>query len=373
MSGPALTPIANIAPTAPPKGTEASNQDVTAQSEPDKAGTGFASELKRQMKDASSTDEEHGARSDAEADAAARAEAAAQSQPPVQPELAALLNGLIPTATLPATGLPTDAEPAAPSSDEAPLLSNMATDERHASGLFTTHISPPPEAITWTASGNAVSQTADSAASSPANFAAPQSTGQDISLHGAPVASADVPLRTADATVAAAPTNSFAAIHAAALANLQGAAPPPAPSPLPMHVATPAGSPGWPEEVGDRVSWMVGQTESHAELTLTPPQLGKVEVSITVSGDQTSAQFVAATPAARELIEQSLPRLREILEQSGISLGQTDVGTSGQPGNPERSPRSNWRDSGNTDEGLAGSAVPTQWARRGEGLVDTFA
>ncbi|MBK7846730.1 MAG: flagellar hook-length control protein FliK [Zoogloea sp.] len=82
---------------------------------------------------------------------------------------------------------------------------------------------------------------------------------------------------------------------------------------------------------------------------------------------------MAPTPAARELIEQSLPRLREILEQSGISLGQTDVGTSGQPGNPERSPRSNWRDSGNTDEGLAGSAVPTQWARRGEGLVDTFA
>ena len=132
MSGPALTPIANIAPTAPPKGTEASNQDVAAQSEPDKAGTGFASELKRQMKDASPADEERGAGSDTEADAAARSEAAAQSQPPVQPELAALLNGLIPTATLPATGLPTDAEPAAPSSDEAPLLSNMATDERHA-------------------------------------------------------------------------------------------------------------------------------------------------------------------------------------------------------------------------------------------------
>ena len=79
-------------------------------------------------------------------------------------------------------------------------------------------------------------------------------------------------------------------------------------------------------------AWMVGHDESHAELTLTPPQLGKVEISITISGEQTSAQFVAATPAARELIEQSLPRLREILEQSGINLGQTDVGTSSQPG-----------------------------------------
>jgi hypothetical protein len=45
-------------------------------------------------------------------------------------------------------------------------------------------------------------------------------------------------------------------------------------------VATPD-SPAWPEEVGNRVSWMVGQHESQAELTLTPPQLGKIEVSIT--------------------------------------------------------------------------------------------
>jgi flagellar hook-length control protein FliK len=117
------------------------------------------------------------------------------------------------------------------------------------------------------------------------------------------------------------------AIHAAALANLRRAPQPP--STAPHARGHPAGSPGWPEEVGNRVSWMVGQHESQAELTLTPPQLGKIEVSITVSGDQTSAQFVTATPAARELIEQSLPRLREILEQSGISLGQTDVGTSG--------------------------------------------
>ena len=149
---------------------------------------------------------------------------------------------------------------------------------------------------------------------------------------------------------------------------------PPAPSPIPLHVATPAGSPGWPEEVGNRVSWMVGNEESHAHLTLTPPQLGKVEVSITVNGDQTTAQFVAATPAARELIEQSLPRLREILEQSGINLGQTDVGTSGQPGSSGEGRRGNTAGSNRGgDDKLAASTTPAQWVRRGEGLVDTFA
>ncbi|MBS0356120.1 MAG: flagellar hook-length control protein FliK [Proteobacteria bacterium] len=170
------------------------------------------------------------------------------------------------------------------------------------------------------------------------------------------------------------PTNNFAGIHAAALANLRGESAAPATSPVPLHVATPAGSPGWPEEVGSRVSWMVGHEESHAQLTLTPPQLGKIEVSITVSGDQTSAQFVAATPAARELIEQSLPRLRELLEQSGINLGQTDVGTSGQSNNSGDGRRGHaWGGQRGTDDGSMSRVTAPQWIRRGDGLVDTFA
>lgn len=376
MSGPALNPIANIAPAAPPKGPDTSNPDVP-QSEVDKAGTGFASELQRQMKGNPPPDDEQGARSDSDTDPAARANASAevQAQPPLQPELAALLGGLLPTtAPAPATDLqPADAIPA---TGEDGTVTELASDTGTlpGGGLFALTASLTPQAISRATSGNAEMQTAESAPRNPASFAATPGKVDNITLGGTAAAAAETPLRATEPPVAATPTNSFAAIHAAALANLQGAAPPPAPAPVPMHVATPAGSPGWPEEVGNRVSWMVGQAESHAELTLTPPQLGKVEVSITVSGDQTSAQFVAATPAARELIEQSLPRLREILEQSGISLGQTDVGTSGQPGDPERSPRGNtWRGGSNTDEGIAASAVPTHWAKRGEGLVDTFA
>lgn len=370
MPGPALTPIANIAPVAPPKGPDTSSQDAASQCASDQAGTGFASELKRQMQ--ASPPSEDPQRTETDSDAAARADAAEQAQPPVQPELAALLGGLLPAAALPATEFPgSEARPATSPDDAAEALS---TDTLPGGSFFALSTPLTPEAVTKAPTGNPAAPTAESAAFTAANLAATSGKSEDISLHGAPAAPADTALRTTEIPVAATPTNSFAAMHAAALANLQGAAPPPAPAPVPMHVATPAGSPGWPEEVGNRVSWMVGQAESHAELTLTPPQLGKVEVSITVSGDQTSAQFVAATPAARELIEQSLPRLREILEQSGISLGQTDVGTSGQPGDPERSPRgSNWRTHGNADEGLAANAVPAQWARRGEGLVDTFA
>ena len=187
-------------------------------------------------------------------------------------------------------------------------------------------------------------------------------------------ASGDAAGKLPDSGNESTPTNNFAAIHATALANLRGESATQAPSPVPLHVATPAGSPDWPEEVGSRVTWMVGHEESHAQLTLTPPQLGKIEVSITVSGDQTSAQFVAATPAARELIEQSLPRLREVLEQSGINLGQTDVGTSGQSQQSSDDRRNRaWGSPRSTDEGATSRVSATQWIRRGDGLVDTFA
>lgn len=143
---------------------------------------------------------------------------------------------------------------------------------------------------------------------------------------------------------------------------------------LQLHVAQPPNHPGWADRVADRVTWLAGKNESKAELVLTPPQLGRVEVSLTVTGDQTTAQFVAATPAAREALEQALPRLREALAEAGIQLAQSGVSTSDQQNAREQhgrqgSPR-------HTGDGpSAGEVTPSggAWRQSGRGLVDTFA
>ena len=103
---------------------------------------------------------------------------------------------------------------------------------------------------------------------------------------------------------------------------------------------------------------------------LTPPHLGRIEISIQIGADLSTAQFVSASPQVREALEQAMPRLREMLAESGISLGQANVssdqpsGERGQDG--ERHGRG--RDaSGETD----GVIVPP--VRRGVGLVDLFA
>ncbi|MFA7606788.1 MAG: flagellar hook-length control protein FliK [Rhodocyclaceae bacterium] len=154
-----------------------------------------------------------------------------------------------------------------------------------------------------------------------------------------------------------------------------------------LPVYTPAGKSGWAEDVGTRMIWMSNRGETKAELVLTPPSLGRLGVSISVNGEQTNAHFVAATPAAREALEQALPRLREMLQQAGINLGQTDVSTSGdqqahgEHGSEQRghgSSRGSRHGTGQ-DIGLSGmsgvepSTSGGQWIKQGNGMVDTFA
>lgn len=138
-----------------------------------------------------------------------------------------------------------------------------------------------------------------------------------------------------------------------------------------LPVQTPAGQEGWAEDVGNRVTWMLGRAESKAELVLTPAGLGKLEVSINLNGDQTTAQFIASSQAARNALEEALPRLREILSQAGINLGETNVSTSGdqQAGRDDGNGK-NWHGS---DGGTAGATGATAaWLRRHDGMVDTF-
>lgn len=145
---------------------------------------------------------------------------------------------------------------------------------------------------------------------------------------------------------------------------------------LPMHIHTSADDATWGDAVGNRVMWLAGRNESKAELILTPPHLGKLEISLTVTGDTTTAQFTAATPAAREALENAMPRLREMLEQAGVTLADSNVNTAARDGRDDTGQHGH-RHAG----GTRGADVPQEnlmsrsgpWLMRGEGMIDTFA
>ena len=143
-------------------------------------------------------------------------------------------------------------------------------------------------------------------------------------------------------------------------------------------VRTPVSQSGWADDVGNRMVWMAGKELGRAELILTPPHLGRVEITLNVNGDQTTAHFVTATPAAREAIEQSIPRLRELMTDAGLNLGQVNVSANGtnDPSQEQRSwggPQRGARQVAVDDTAeVVGLARPA-WSQSGRGMVDTFA
>jgi flagellar hook-length control protein FliK len=95
---------------------------------------------------------------------------------------------------------------------------------------------------------------------------------------------------------------------------------------VPTITASP-NQPGWADDLGQRLTWMIGNHRQQADLVLSPPQLGHLQISLKLDGDQAMASFVSPHPAVRDALENALPRLREVLAQSGVTLGQTHVGS----------------------------------------------
>ena len=96
---------------------------------------------------------------------------------------------------------------------------------------------------------------------------------------------------------------------------------------VPQSVPTPLHDRHWNNDFAQKVVWLATSHKQSAELTLTPPQMGNIEISLKIDNGTSSATatFVSANAEVRETIEAALPRLREMLAGVGIELGQANV------------------------------------------------
>ncbi|WP_432459118.1 flagellar hook-length control protein FliK [Agarivorans sp. QJM3NY_25] len=81
-----------------------------------------------------------------------------------------------------------------------------------------------------------------------------------------------------------------------------------------------------PAELNQRVQYMLSQGMHKAEIRLDPAELGSMHVRLQMNHEQqVSVHIQVQNPQAREALEQTMPRLREMLQQQGIELGQSSV------------------------------------------------
>ncbi|MEN8168412.1 MAG: flagellar hook-length control protein FliK [Pseudomonadota bacterium] len=142
-----------------------------------------------------------------------------------------------------------------------------------------------------------------------------------------------------------------------------------------LPVEIPVGQPGWDKAVGERIQWMMGRNIQNAEMKLTPPNLGPLEIRISVHNDQASVSFITTQAPTREALEAAIPRLREMLGEANLNLADVDVGQrNGSDAPQDQEPeRGGYGHSGEHETTILDKTNTTHAGLVSDGLVDDYA
>ena len=147
-----------------------------------------------------------------------------------------------------------------------------------------------------------------------------------------------------------------------------------------LSVPTPLRDQNWASDFGQKIMWLAGNDKQSAQMTLNPPQMGPIDISLNIEKGNATASFVSANADVREAIETAMPRLREMFASAGIALGQTNVSAESFKqqaghGNENGGQPASWaRDNAILGTEATGSILSrAAYTQRGNGMVDLFA
>jgi flagellar hook-length control protein FliK len=151
-----------------------------------------------------------------------------------------------------------------------------------------------------------------------------------------------------------------------------------APDAASPRLAPTVGTAAWGHALGEKLVWMAAGNQQTASLTLNPPNLGPLQIVVNVTNDQATASFFSAQPEVRHALEAAFPRLREMMNDAGIQLGQATVSADTpqqQNSTPDRQAQRIAPLFPGADPGAPAALQTVQAPIRhaGRGLVDTFA
>jgi flagellar hook-length control protein FliK len=133
-------------------------------------------------------------------------------------------------------------------------------------------------------------------------------------------------------------------------------------------IAVPITDPNWSHAVAAQVQLVAASNTQSATLKLSPEHLGPVEVHIDVQSSQVNVSFSAAHAETRSALEQSVPVLRAMFAQSGLTLGQASVQAETRPGSQSFKSRNQAL----TDAAVEPAPIVSSTVH-GVGLIDEYA
>lgn len=79
------------------------------------------------------------------------------------------------------------------------------------------------------------------------------------------------------------------------------------------------------DAVKDKVMLMINQKLQQFDITLDPPEFGNMQVRVNLQGEQASVNFVVQNQQAKDALEQNMSKLRDMLAEQGVDVGDANV------------------------------------------------
>ncbi|KTC93037.1 MULTISPECIES: flagellar hook-length control protein FliK [Legionella] len=90
---------------------------------------------------------------------------------------------------------------------------------------------------------------------------------------------------------------------------------------LPQHLE----HPDWSEHFNQQIVWLGQQNIKTAIIKLNPQELGPLEININVKQEDASVNITIHRSQVHEVIENAIPRLREMMAEQGLNLTQVNI------------------------------------------------
>jgi flagellar hook-length control protein FliK len=143
-------------------------------------------------------------------------------------------------------------------------------------------------------------------------------------------------------------------------------------------IDVPVGHAEWGDKLVGKLSWLTARNMSVAEIHLTPPDMGPMEVKVRVQNEQANITVHSANPVVRDQLELHSHRLRDMLGEQGLSLAGFDVSDSPRQqtgeqgagdGDGSRADSASLVAGDQEDENVSSGSLDLSW----KGEVDIFA
>jgi len=79
------------------------------------------------------------------------------------------------------------------------------------------------------------------------------------------------------------------------------------------------------DAVKDKVMVMINQKIQQVDIQLDPPEFGNMQVRVNLQNEQAVVSFVVQNQQAKEALEQNMDKLKHMMAESGVDVGEADV------------------------------------------------